>query len=91
MALDVGMQRGHGVVIDAGFLQDRRVRQQQTEVHDVSPSVWLNAVRGKPADLELDRVIRAAENIYLLALGISKVQRCMGQLSGSGMDAPCWR
>ena len=85
------MQRGHGMIVDTCFLQDRRVRQQQTEVHDISPSVWLNAVRGKPADPELDRVIRAAENVYLLALGMSKVQRVMGQLSGSGMDAPCWR
>ena len=44
-----GTQRQHRVVVDAGVLDVRQVRQEQTEVHDDSPGVGLNAVRRKPA------------------------------------------
>jgi hypothetical protein len=38
------VQRQHGVVVDAGFLDVRKMWQEQTEVHDISPSVWLKAI-----------------------------------------------
>jgi hypothetical protein len=38
------VQRQHGVVVDAGLLDVGKMRQEQTEVHDISPSVWLKAI-----------------------------------------------
>jgi hypothetical protein len=38
------VQRKHRVVVDAGFLDVGKMRQEQTEVHDISPSVWLKAI-----------------------------------------------
>ena len=62
------VQREHGVVVDARFLHVRQLRQKEAEVHDISPSVWLNAVCGKPADTEVGRIMRAATQVYLLSL-----------------------
>jgi hypothetical protein len=72
------VQREHGVVVDARFLDVGQLRHEETEVHDISPSVWLNAVRGKPADTEVGRIMRAATNVYSLPLGKGKSERHMG-------------
>jgi hypothetical protein len=58
-----GLQREHGVVVDARFLDVGQLRHEETEVHDISPSVWLNAIRGKPADSELARIMRGDERL----------------------------
>jgi hypothetical protein len=80
-----GLQRQHGVVMDARFLDVRQLRQKKAEVHGVSPSVWLNAIQRKPADPEFQRVKRVAAQFYSLPSDKGKVKRHMGQLSGSGM------
>jgi hypothetical protein len=72
------VQRQHGVVVDARFLDVRQLRQKEAEVHDISPSVWLNAVHGKPADTELGRIMRAATNVYSLPSGNGKSERHKG-------------
>jgi hypothetical protein len=46
------MQGQHGVVVGARFFDVGQVRQKKAEVHDVSPCVRLNAIRGKLADVE---------------------------------------
>ena len=73
-----GMQRKHGVVVDARFLDVRELRQEEAEGHDISPCVVLNAVRGKPADTEVGRVTCAATDVYSLSSGKSKGERHMG-------------
>ncbi|SIT45796.1 hypothetical protein BN2476_480018 [Paraburkholderia piptadeniae] len=65
----VGAQREHRVVMSARFLDVRQLRQKKGEVHDVSPCVWLDAIRGKPADTEAGRVKSAATAVYLLSSG----------------------
>ncbi len=72
------VKRQHGVVMDTRFLHVRQLRQEETKVHDISPSVWLDAVHGKPADMELGRTMHAAKNVYPLSLGKRKVGRHMG-------------
>jgi hypothetical protein len=72
------MQQQHGVVVDARFLDVRQLRQEETEGHDISPSVWLNAVRGKPADTEAGRTLRTTRSVYSLPLGKGKGERHMG-------------
>ena len=64
-----GVQREHGVVVAARFLDVRELGQQEAENHDVSPSIGLNAVRGKPADAEVVRIMGAATNVYSLSSG----------------------
>jgi hypothetical protein len=61
-----GLQRQHGVVMDARFLDVRQLRQKKAEVHGDSPSVWLNAIQRKPADPECQRVKRVAAQFYSL-------------------------
>jgi len=72
------VKREHGVVVAARFLDVRQLRQKEAEVHDISPSVWLNAVRGKPADTEVGRIMRAATKVYLLSSGKGKGERHKG-------------
>jgi hypothetical protein len=72
------VQGKHGVVTDARFRDVRQLRHEETEVHDISPSVWLNAVRGKPTDTEVERTVRAARSVYSLSLGKGKVEGHMG-------------
>jgi hypothetical protein len=72
------VQREHGVVVDAGFLDVGQLRDEEAEVHDISPSVWLNAICGKPADREPGRAMRAAPDVYSLSSGKSKGERHMG-------------
>jgi hypothetical protein len=64
--------------MDAGFLDVRQLRKKEAEIHDVSPGVWLDAVRGKPADRELGRTMRASTNVYSLSSGKDKGERHMG-------------
>jgi hypothetical protein len=40
--------------------------------------VWLDAVRGKPADTERGRIMRAATKVYSLPSGTGKGERRMG-------------
>ena len=47
------VQGEHGIVVVARLLDLGQLRQQEVEVHVVSPGVWLDAVRGKPADAEV--------------------------------------
>jgi hypothetical protein len=46
------LQRQHGIVMDARFLDLRKLGQEEAEVHEISPSVLANAVLRKPADAE---------------------------------------
>jgi hypothetical protein len=80
------VQREHGIVMSARFLDVWQLRQEQAEVHVISPGVWLNGIHGKPADTEVERVIRAATQVY--SLSSVKGKWHMGQLSLSGMAAP---
>ena len=72
------VERQHGVVVDARFPYVRQLRQEETEGHDISPSVWLNAVRGKPADTEAERTLRTTRSVYSLPLNKGKGEWHMG-------------
>jgi len=54
-------------------------------LHEISPSVRLNAIRGKPADTERGRIMRAAANVYSLSSGKDKGERHMGNC-----QCPAW-
>src|ERR1700674_4476980 len=73
-----GVQREHGVVVGARFLDVRQFRHEEAEVHDISPSVWLNAVRGKPTDTGVRRTGRARRADYPLPHGKGKIGGHMG-------------
>jgi hypothetical protein len=78
------VQRQHGVVVHARFLDVRQFRQQKAEIHDSSLRALGLTRSRKPADMEVGRTMRAVTNVYSLPSG--KGERHMGQLSG--MAAP---
>jgi hypothetical protein len=73
-----GLQGQHGVVVNACFLHVGELRQKETEIHGVSPGVWLDAIQRKPADPKMAHVIRAATQIYSLPSDKRNVERHMG-------------
>lgn len=83
-----GVQRQHGVVVHARFLDMRQFRQQKAEIHDnFLRALGLTRSR-KPADMEVGCTMRAVTNVYSFPSGKGKGERHMGQLSLSGMAAP---
>ena len=85
-----GFQRQHGIVVKARFLDVRKVRDEQTEVHDASPTMWLFN-EWKASRPEFGHAVRVPKGIYSPSLAKVKVLRRKGQLSLSGMAAPLLR
>jgi hypothetical protein len=85
-----GFQRQHGVVVKAWFLDVRKVRDEQKEVHGASPKIGLFS-GWKASRTEFGHAVRVTKRIYLPSLAKVKVLRRKGQLSLSGMAAPLLR
>jgi hypothetical protein len=81
-----GVQRQHGVVVQARFLDVWQLRQQKAEIHDSSLRAMGLTRSRKPADMEVGCTMGAVTNVYSFPSG--KGERHMGQLSLSGMAAP---
>ncbi|GAB2916351.1 hypothetical protein GCM10027093_63460 [Paraburkholderia jirisanensis] len=64
-----GAQRKHAVVVGARLVDVRQVRQEEAEVHDISPRVWLERIHGKSADTQLAQFERAATDCLAASLG----------------------
>jgi hypothetical protein len=80
------VQRQHGVVVHARFLDVRQLRQQKAEIHDSSLQALGSTRSRKPADIEVGCTMRALTKVYSFPSGKGKGERHMGQLSG--MAAP---
>ncbi|SIT50739.1 hypothetical protein BN2476_930037 [Paraburkholderia piptadeniae] len=63
----------------------RQIRKEEPEIHDVSPCVWLDAIRGKPVGTQPGSTWGAANGAYSLSSGHNWDMWRKGQLSLSGI------
>jgi hypothetical protein len=68
----------HGVVVDACFLHVRQLRDEEAEVHGISPGVGLNAFSAE-ASRPGDRACQMrGKEVYLLPSDKRNIERHMG-------------
>jgi hypothetical protein len=72
------IQTQHRVVVGTGFLDVGKVRQQQAEVHGISPSIGLDVSFTEASRPEAMRMAQVAATVYSLPLDKGKVRRGNG-------------